>query len=103
MLYCMGLTYRNVQQILSAIGCPLSMTTIRQDVLQACAVEQTMRPFERLRLTPRQPGELTGPDGPLTVRLLGTTPTRRWLELELSSGLAARSWSGERKLALATS
>ena len=51
-----GLTYRNVQQILSFIGCPLSMTTIRQDVLQACAVEQTMRPFDRLHLTPQEPG-----------------------------------------------
>ncbi len=97
MLYCMGLTYRNVQQILKALDCHLSMTTIRQDVLQACAVEQTMRPFERLRLTPQQPGKLSGPDGSLTVRLLGTTPTRRWLELELQQrpGGAELEWRAQ--------
>jgi hypothetical protein len=82
-LYCMGLTYRHVQQVLSSLECSLSMTTIRQDVLQACAVEQTMRPFDRLRLTYQETGQLTGADGSLTVRLIGHLPAGRWLELEV--------------------
>jgi hypothetical protein len=98
-LCCMGLTYRNVQQILGAIGCPLSMTTIRQDVLQACATEQTMRPFDRLRLVPqeREPCRLAGPDGSMVVRLIGTTPARRWLKLEIQErpGGAELEWRAQ--------
>ncbi|MFN0073821.1 MAG: transposase family protein [Chloroflexota bacterium] len=97
MLYCMGLTYRNVQQVLQHIGCPLSMTTIRQDVLQACAVEQTMRPFDRLHLTVDEPGRLSGPDGALVIRLIGSLPARRWLELEVTErvGGAELEWRAQ--------
>ena len=97
MLYCMGLTYRNVQQVLSAIGCPLSMTTIREDVLRACAVDQAMRPFERLHLKPIEPGRFTGPDGSINVRLIGSAPGRRWLEIEVQErdGGAELEWRAQ--------
>lgn len=81
-LYCLGLTYRNVQHILDSLSCSLSMTTIRQNVLEACADEEAPRPFDRLHLSPAGPGQLRGPDGEISVRIIGTSPMRRWLELE---------------------
>lgn len=94
LLYCLGLTYRNVQQALQYLGCPLSMTTIRQDVLQVCAVEQTMRPFDRLHMSHVGPGDFAGTDGRLTIRLIGNPDSRRWLELEMQEqpGGAELEW-----------
>lgn len=83
MLYCIGLTYRNVQQVLRHLGCSLSITTIRLNVLAACGEEQLMRPYERLRLTSFGSGQLVGPDGSLAFRLIGSIPARRWLETEV--------------------
>ncbi|GEM_PF-1568733 len=84
-LYCIGLTYPVIHRILVDLGCPLSMTSIRHNVILAYASQQPGLPEERerMRLAPAGKGQLSGTDGSLTIRLARQSACESWLEIEI--------------------
>lgn len=81
LLYCAGLSYRAVGRALRDLDCPLSLTTIRRNVLTTYPGRRLGRELPRLRLVALGEGRFSGPDGILLLRLEGG-PGERWLEAE---------------------
>lgn len=84
LLYGIGLSYQIVRAVLADFGCSLSTATIRKNVVSA-GLPPRRSPFERLCLSRGGPGELSGPDGWLRLRLRGQAEGGRWLELQVAA------------------
>ncbi|HLI25769.1 MAG TPA: hypothetical protein VKZ60_01775 [Chloroflexota bacterium] len=83
LLYWIGLSYQAVRAVLLDLGCPLSTTSIRRNVVAAQQRLHGQPPLSRLRLAPAGAGVLAGPDGRLVVRLVGHPASGRYLEVEV--------------------
>ena len=89
LLYWIGLSYLRVQAVLADLGCPLSTTSIRRNVEDARRALPLHPPLERLALRPVGAGQLRGPDGMVTLRLVRHSPAQRSLEAEIAPGHGA--------------
>jgi hypothetical protein len=86
LLYCLGLSYEGVRAILSDLGCRLSTTTIRRNVLAGGHEAALRLGVRRLRLIPDGDARLRAPDGSVTVRVASSPTGERWLELRTTPG-----------------
>ena len=88
-LYCLGLSYDAVRQVLAELGCPLSATSIRRNVAEGYGGARSDFVPERLRVRPAGSGRALGPEGALAIRLAGPSTMERWVEVEVRAGPAA--------------
>ncbi len=94
-LYRVGLSLQNIRSALNDLDCPLSMTSIRHNVMMDMISVNTPLPHEpdRLRMSPLGEGRFSGPDGALEIRLVSASPLEQWLEIEVAPGPATSNIS----------
>lgn len=102
-LACLGLTYRDIRAALADLGCPLSITSIRQSVTAVRASGGLPSGAGLVRLKWAGMGRLESPDGPVRVSLGSTSAHDRWVDLNLPAGPIAEeirwrlsNWTGLR-------
>jgi hypothetical protein len=87
LLYCLGFSYRDVQDHLSTLGCPLSTTSIRRNVVAARAVAPAAFLSGRCSLALDRDERWPRQDGPIDVQLVALTGSERWLEVAIEPRL----------------
>ena len=88
-LYSLGLSYEGVRAVLADLGCRLSTTTIRRNVIASGHEASLGLGGRRLRLVPDGEARLRAPDGSVTIRVASSPNGERWLELDPAPGSAA--------------
>jgi hypothetical protein len=86
LLYAVGLSYAGVRSTLASLGCDVSETTVRHNVHAARQRAPEDFRASRLQLDAVGDGRLVGADGDLTLRIAGSSPVERWLEIDITPG-----------------
>jgi hypothetical protein len=87
-LYGSGLSYQSVRMLLTSVGCKLSHTTIRNNVIAVRADAREPLTMTPLRLFQATGSRLSGPDGEIHLSL-GGTQIDRWAEVAVGAGPGA--------------
>lgn len=79
----LGISPHAIAGLLAGLGCPFSPSGVRNNLRRAGLADDL---GIRLQLVRDGPTSFSGPDGALSVRLAGSSPLERWLEVEVEPG-----------------